>query len=192
MCTPVDTPKEDFYIEYWALRRIFQATGGTGSKNEDDGPNTRYLYAVSGLRNERGEVDAPCTPGFRSRWLAMPNMSYCEDDSLLDYPPDSVDATTRDIFAELIGKSADKNKYIRDIVLPTTGVTGCNGNSYNFTVPVGDTCWRNVDPDHLTVYDFTDWAKEHPGGPSPITQFAQWGAPSGRTFRIEFPSWHQM
>jgi hypothetical protein len=62
---------------------------------------------------------------------------------------------------------------------------------WEFTVadPSGQ-CWRNVHPDHLTVFDFTPWTRSHPGNSkfrNPIKEFAE----AGKS-KLVFPSWHAM
>jgi hypothetical protein len=191
LCTPLDTPDATLPLETWALWEIFQATGGTYSQ-DTDGPNTRYVYAITGLRNDPAHVSSPCTPGARSRWILTNNMTVCDDPSLLGYPSDTVDQQTKDIFAQMLSMSPDKNGFMRDVTISIGGKPGCNEGKYSFTVAENGRCWRNVDPGEFQVYDFTDWVKLHPGGPAMIKQWAHKQWDTAGFFQLQFPGWHPL
>ena len=192
VCTPQEEPGTRFDIQTWALARILQATGGHRDPRIEDSPDTRYVLYIDNLRNGDG-TDLPCTPGARSRWRIMPDMSHC-DGSLSE-----ISSSTQQLFANLLSITIDPNKYIRDIIFPSSGAT-CHSsdvNKFDFTVPVGNTCYQNVHPDTLQVYDFTDWARGgpngdplHPGGAEQIKKWTKWN--NGGYMEFLFPASHPM
>ena len=61
-------------------------------------------------------------------------------------------------------------------------------------IKVNETCWKNIHPHELDVFDFTFWASDamgaHPGNfitRNPIKEFAQAGE-----YQLKFPRWHNM
>ena len=54
-------------------------------------------------------------------------------------------------------------------------------------VTVGGACWEHSHPHQLNVLDFSLWPSNHPGGDTPIKQFAKDGEVT-----LRFPHWHRM
>ncbi len=142
----------------------------------------RYVYAVTGLRQDPAVVPTPCTPGALSRWIPVDG-AICASTW--------VTAQTQEALARLIRRSTDQNELLRDVLFPQLSEPfNCDvadAQEYDFSVLVDGTCWQNVHPWHWQIFDFTDWVMNHPGGASSIQQFALDG-----TFILEFPDWHEM
>jgi hypothetical protein len=93
----------------------------------------------------------------------------------------------------MLSYSDDQNENVRDIwywydVQCPSDLFELRG----FEVDANGTCWKNVHPDHLSVYDFTYWTRldTHPGNSvnrNPIKEFAQAGSTT-----LLFPDWHPM
>jgi hypothetical protein len=181
-------PEAFVTLSHETIRTIYQETGGGA-------PGTMYLYAVDhGLNIERDpDVQSPCIPGVVSRWAPV----ACSETS----SSSTVGAATANLMSRLINR-ADRNNgdnpYFVDVHFPVQLDVSCNDDDVDlvgFEVPdlndVGDTlCWRNVHPDHLDVYDFTQWTLEHPGNSdlrNPIKEFAEAGQS-----RLLFPDWHEL
>jgi hypothetical protein len=86
--------------------------------------------------------------------------------------------------------TTDKNPNVLDVTNKVFICPTVDQGTVGFTVadPTGQ-CWRNVHPDHLTVYDFTPWTRSHPGNSqfrNPIKEFAEAGMS-----KLNFPSWHE-
>jgi hypothetical protein len=175
-CSQRDPSTVSVALSTESLQTIYEATGGG-----EEG--TRYVYAVQDLRQTSGDVPygSPCSPGTPSRWIPT---SDCGQQIL--------DSASADIFANLLRKSNDINPYIRDISFPLTGIQCQPGdvNKFNMRVQVDSRCYLNVHRDHLSVFDFTPWVQQHPGGVAPIQQFAQEGA--DKRFTLSFPASHSM
>ena len=142
----------------------------------------RYVYAISGLRQDPAVVPTPCAPGAISRWIPV-DIPTCESTW--------VTPQTQEAIARLIRRSTDKNALLRDVLFPLLSEPfNCDmadAQEYDFSVLVDGTCWQNVHPFHLQIFDFTNWVENHPGGPSAIQQFALDG-----TYILKFPDWHEM
>lgn len=112
----------------------------------------------------------------------MQDMTFCDDPTKYDetekygIPDPIVHEDTIAIFADLIRKSPDTNRYVRDITFPATGIT-CQGDDespLDFFVPVGE-CYKNVHPE-LFQFFFTPWTRGN---------FAQEGGGKQR-FKLDF------
>lgn len=179
-CSPSDPP--DVYIELVAdtFEKMFEATKGQGWK-------TRYVYAVQGLRQDKSDIpyDSPCTPGETSRWIPV-------DDCTHTLGSVTVQGGTVTAFQKLLSESDDVNPYLRDVAFPSTGIS-CHRNDqekFDFKIEVGGQCWQNVHQLHLQVFDFSAFVRQHDGGSSKITQFADLGG-NGK-FTLTYPDWHSM
>jgi len=122
----------------------------------------RSVYAVSNLRfdetnlpdtatNPDAVVDLPCDNRKRSRWVRVDKMECFS-------PSVPINATTAAEFARSLAVSWDENPHLRDIAFGSK----CHPNDvkkYGMAVYVmqEDTCFRNVHPDHLSIYDVTSW-----------------------------------
>jgi Protein of unknown function (DUF1800) len=161
------------------IRGIYSATG-----NGTEG--TRYLYAIEGLRQDQDKtIGKPCDRT-TSRWLRI----NCTGAEL------QIDATVQKIFSELLYYNGDTgNPYLRDtwnwhsLLCPATY---SNRTGFEILDRDGKSCWKNVHPDHLSVYDVTYWTQvgAHPGNSlirNPIMEFARAGKSA-----LQFPSWHTM
>jgi hypothetical protein len=183
-CSPRDPPDAWFDLDEETFEKIYQATG-------EGGEGTSYVYAVTGLRQGQNEVpyDPPCTPGQTSRWVpaedCAPNTSQ-------------IHSTTNTVLSSLLTLANSNNMFMRDIAFPAVGVAcdPSDANKFDFTINVDGSCWLNVHRDHLQVYDFTAWVRQHPGGEANIQQFATAPDPDSATdanrFRLTFPDWHVM
>lgn len=144
---------------------------------------TIYLYAVDGLRVEDDKlVPPPCKRTAKSRWVK----ADCSSDS-------TVESSTEIYFGQLIADTlnTDKNPHVLDVTNKAFTCSTADQAAVGFTVPdPSGQCWRNVHPDHLTVFDFTPWTRSHPGNSkfrNPIKEFAEAGKST-----LLFPSWHEM
>jgi hypothetical protein len=160
------------------MRGIYNATGGGAE-------GTRYLYAVNGLRVDQDRsIGLPCERT-KSRWIPIECTGAAS----------SLDPTVHEIFSKLLFYNSDPNPSVRDVwnwydlecPTPLMRLTG-----FEVLDQDGVRCWKNVHPDHLSVYDMTYWTRldSHPGNSlvrNPIKEFAQAGLTT-----LEFPSWHGM
>jgi Protein of unknown function (DUF1800) len=173
--------RPDFFVvlNYENIRGIYKATGnGTDA--------TRYLYAVDGLRaSDDKTIAKPCDRAW-SRWIPI----NCTGAELKQDP------TIQEIFSQLLYFASNKNNiYLRDIYNSyATPCPSLHSKSTGFEVRDlnGVQCWKNVHPDHLSVYDMTYWTQQssHPGNSinrNPIKEFAINGSTS-----LMFPAWHSM
>jgi Protein of unknown function (DUF1800) len=173
--------RPNFYLSITpeTIRGIYNYTGAG-----EEG--TRYFYAMDGLRvKEDKSISAPCERTV-SRWIPI-NCTGAEA---------QLDPTMQDIFANLIYQNNDiHNPYLRDVwnwwsvrcPAPLFQLSGFEVKDLK-----SDKCWRNVHPDHFSVYDMTYWTRldGHPGNSlarNPIKEFAQAG-----NVTLFFPSWHTM
>ncbi len=136
----------------------------------------RYVYAIDGL-NVIDESDPntefpwqlphPCTDERRSRWMKK-NISDCQ--------PTFMESGTNLTLFTLLSVETDRNPYIRDIFF-SADRHFCNDTDIEsnpeLEIEVGDTCWKRVHDDYLSVYDLTYWVQRHPGGPYHIQKWAQ-------------------
>jgi hypothetical protein len=165
----------EFYLNLSSelLREIYTETGGGVE-------GTKYLYAIDGLRVEEDpDVDPPCERQTTSRWIPV----SCTGEASSLHPK------VADIFGQLLTYNDDDNEFVRDVW--NWSDEECPASEYmkkGFEVEdLNGTCWRNVHPDHLNVYDFTPWTLNHPGGPARIKQFALNGLTT-----LMFPASHEM
>ena len=143
---------------------------------------TRYIYAISGLRvSDDDSIYPPCEKRSVSRWIPV-NCSGAAD---------VMDATVAGIFALLLSKD-DPNPILKDVynwqneecpapVFPLMGFEAKDA---------AGNCWLHVHPDHMNVFDFTEWTLGHPGNTAnrnPIKEFAIAGLTT-----LSFPAHHTM
>ena len=172
------------------LRSFYSLT-----KGDREGP--RYIYAVEGLRLEHDpEAPPPCQPLARSRWMPM----YYEMSSISPISEaqclqnSAQQPQTLNVLTHLLAHANHGGwELTRDIVFPARAHTmnaTCHAKDVNakgFAVYLNGLCWMQVHPDHLQVFDFTDYAESHQGGEEHITQIAQGGSEI-----LNFPSSHDM
>lgn len=172
-CSPRGLSDTPITLDIDTFQKVFEATGN----GEAD---TRYLYAVEGLRQPLSDSVAPCSPGTTSRWIPF-NCSATERQVV------TVGSGTTAVFASLLSQSQDENPSLRDVSFPLLG-SSCDEedkDKFDFMVQVENKCWLNVHRSHLQVYDFTDWIEQHPGGKEAIENFSN-------GFVLQFPDWHGM
>ena len=135
------------------------------------------LYVVDQADNSQfpTKLEHPCTPELRSRWLLKVNCN-----------PTPIYSGTNSSLQELLGKSGDRNPYIRDIYFPEVGMS-CNSTDKDpeIEIEVKGQCWRRVHGDFTSVYDMTYWVDKHIGGAEKITK---WSQNNGTT--LIFPNIH--
>ena len=152
--------------------------------------NKRYIYAISNLRydetNTNGSYPLPCLEGSpRSRWIPRTDLdaSTCTN---------SLQASSTVALANALETSNDQNLLLRDIYLwNSVSEDGCDpadAFEYGMLVMTNEGCWENVHPDHMSIYDFTNYVSEHPTSnptDTSITGFANDGV-------LEYPATHPM
>lgn len=175
-----EQPKFLIPADHTALRAIYDVSGGGAT-------GTIYMYAVDGLRvAEDSSVSYPCAKSKTSRWAPV-------DCSVLASA--TVSSTTEGIFANLVNaaSASNTNPNLLDVKF-LSSTAACDKVDkkkvgFKITDSAGQ-CWLNVHPDHLNVYDFTAWARNHPGNSqfrNPIKEFAEAGNST-----LVFPYWHEM
>jgi hypothetical protein len=202
VAAPVDEDinirREDafFTLSHETIRTIYRETGGAGAA--EGRMSTMHLYAVDGLDIERDpDVQSPCTPGVVSRWVPVECSE--EEDSRVTF----VGARTTNIMSRWINNrvaESSSDPLFVNLRFPRRTSHSCDVDDMDvvgFEVPDLNIvssrcsrCWRNVHPDHLNVYDFTQWTQDHPGNfdrRNPIKEFAE----AGET-RLLFPDWHDL
>lgn len=144
----------------------------------------RFVYAVKNLRlSEDITVESPCMHGVKSRWKI--------DDSANGVCDENVQSETAFMFHNMLDETDDPNPHVKDLYLPQS--KKCHEDDLGkifMTIKVGGNCWTTVHPDHLNVYDFTQWSNVHPGNaanPQAIKQFARNG-----DHTISYPAFHGM
>ena len=159
---------------------------------------TLYLYAVDKLRIEDDKLaPPPCQRNAKSRWVKVDCLNSTNGSATNSTDQSAtnsaVESATQIFFGSLISAAltTDKNPNVLDVTNKIFTCPTADQAVVGFTVaePTGQ-CWRNVHPDHLTVYDFTPWTRSHPGNSqfrNPIKEFAEAGMS-----RLSFPSWHEM
>ncbi|VEU38256.1 unnamed protein product [Pseudo-nitzschia multistriata] len=180
-CYAAEGKDVDFELSVENLELIHQKTGGK------DGSDTKYVYAVTGLRNDPEWTDPPCTPGARSRWIVVDD---CNN------PGSSWDSTTRSSFETLLRMSDDTNSFMKDVFFPTSdgGIVTCSpedSDKFDFKIQIDGICYENTHPDNLQVYDMTHWTSDaHPGNfrENKIKAFAE----TNTTWYLTYPDWHEM
>lgn len=149
-----------------------------------------YVYEATGLRLEDHYAKSVCTDKWRSRWIRT------DCGSTTKFRSAGTQTTIAAAIAVAVvdeGRSLDR----RDVVVADQG-TECDVDdpaTVGATVSVDGICWLNIHPDEGTVFDFTEFVRNHPGNedaaragrPNPIAMFAQSGS-----YRLTFPSWHPM
>jgi hypothetical protein len=121
----------------------------------------------------------------RSRWIPRDDLdaSTCTN---------SLQASSTAALANALETSNDQNLLLRDIYLwNSVAEDGCDPADeldYGMLVMTSEGCWENVHPDHMTVFDFTNYVAEHPASTTPDTSITMW-SDSGI---MEYPSNHPM
>ena len=126
----------------------------------------QYVYAIRGLVMENLN-EHPCSKS-KSRWEIAKGVTCTS--------PTSLKATTSTALTDMLSKTTDTNKFIRDV----TRTLSCDPSDHNdssdkldIQIQVGSDCYKHVHPDHLNVYDFSGWVTSHPGGEYNIQKWAQ-------------------
>eukprot|EP00934_Nitzschia_sp_Nitz4_P009303 Nitzschia sp. Nitz4//scaffold91_size79674//72229//78877//NITZ4_005380-RA/size79674-augustus-gene-0.83-mRNA-1//1//CDS//3329560139//9293//frame0 len=170
----------ELLLTHEVIRTIYEVTAEEGDPT--------YAYAVVGLNITKDPTVAPpCQTEAVSRWIPV----NCSDSSQGILPQ------TRSVLSYLINAFEEYtgNEYMVDVYLPEDLEVSCaeqDMSKVGFEVPnfAKGNCWLNVHPNHLNVYDFTDWDSTHPGNVGdrrPIAEFAEAGSTT-----LTFPDWHEM
>ncbi len=156
----------DIELDGPTLRKINESTG-------------RNILAITGLSPDDPSLEFPCDANARSRWMPSTlDLSMC---------PDDIHKNTTDLFRDLIQNSLDPNPLLKDIYFGT-GICHENDTTRRkLYVPIDGVCWTNIHPNEYDVYDFSEWALDHPGGSWAIYQFAE-----NATAFLNFPESHEM
>lgn len=178
---PDEEERPDFYLDltHETMRAIYEAT-----QDRREGP--MYLYAVDGIGDRVTEDKSLVPPCDRttSRWIQVTCTGAANN----------LDPTMNEIFSTLLSSAGDDNPYVTDVwnwydvecPAPLFELSG-------FEIVLSDgSCYRNVHPNHLQIYDFTFWTlpDTHPGNSptrNPIKEFAEAGSTT-----LIFPHWHEM
>ena len=153
-----------------AMLRQFYTEGG------------KLVYYVSGLEaNGDAGVKPPCGYGV-SRWIRQPARPAGVPCSKMS-SDDHIYSSTLSLFSAQIEAARVHNNLVVDLKL---GPGYCiRRQSLGISVDYNGECWRHSHPNELNVYDFTTWAKLHPGGHAAIGQFAV-----SNSVNLQFPPGH--
>ena len=132
----------------------------------------KYVYAIRGLVMEN--LDQHACVDDKSRWEVELNTT-CSS-------PTQLNSNTTLALAEAFASSTDPNVLLKDINGPLT----CNADDLTvdklgMQVQVGLDCYTHVHRDHKSVYDFSGWVSNHPGGEYNIQKWAEgWNNVTGK------------
>lgn len=113
----------------------------------------RYVYRLEGL-NVVDQVDHdfkiphPCNIDLRSRWIPK-DSSSCN--------PTILHSDTNETLHELLSTSSDFNPNLRDIYFPVDMSCDPSDTDPDIEIIVGETCWKRVHEDYMSIYDMTYW-----------------------------------
>ena len=133
-CKPSSNSQVDILLENSTVSAINTLSG-------------RYVYAIEGLlvKYDGINLDHPCTPGLRSRWVPM-NLTDCNLTPLY--------GNTTESLSELISNSGDRNPYMRDIYFPEEGKECEAGDTEpEIEIEVDGVCWKRVHDEHMSIFD---------------------------------------
>ena len=108
--------------------------------------------------------------------------------------PVVLSGSTASTIAAAVSSGAGANPTIRDILVDD-GACPADDSTIGAYVEVGTSCWHHVHPDEGNVYDFSQWALQHPGNEelfrqqrrNPITAVGESGLSE-----LAYPGWHEM
>jgi cullin-associated NEDD8-dissociated protein 1 len=108
--------------------------------------------------------------------------------------PVVLSGNTASTIAAAISSSTDTNPTMHDILVDD-GACRVDASTIGAYVEVGTGCWHHSHPDEGNVYDFSQWALQHPGNVdlraaqrrNPITAVGESGLSE-----LAYPSWHEM
>lgn len=143
-CKPIQTPNgvnfqpASFQLNETVLRKFFELSNV-------------YAYYITGLSPKLG----PC----QTQWARfMKTSGQCTS-------PLQGNSVAVGYLSNLIS-NADDGLRVTDI---ETGLSGsCVNIPAGSQIQIGNACWKHVHEDEFSVYDFSSWKKNHPGGPIPI------------------------
>lgn len=144
--------------------------------------NPRYVYAMKGfaLDDSVSKVHNPCEPGRVSRWEINVN-TICSE------PTVGLHNDTIIALNEMLNQCSDANSFIKDCKFHDvdSGFACAVEDKVvrEFAVQIGDDCYTLVHPEHMDVYDCTDWSSVHPGGELRIKQWAE---------NSSYPGWYMI
>lgn len=124
----------------------------------------KYVYAIRGLAMENLDQH-PCVDT-KSRWKVEPN-TICSSPTILEH---ATIAALQDAFAN----STDPNALLKDATVSLS----CDQldervDKLGMQIQVGEDCYTHVHRDHMSVYDFSGWVSNHPGGKYNIQKWAE-------------------
>ena len=139
----------------------------------------RYVYAVRGLVME--SLDEHACVAQTSRWQIEAGVT-CEA------PTQGLGSGTIEAIAGALNTTLDSNEFVRDIgPLTTCNSTDIILDNIGIQIQVGEDCYTQVHSDHLNVYDFTGWTKNHPGGEYHIEKWASGDDWVSEGWYLDFP-----
>jgi len=172
--TCVAVPKTAFNAEQCEVQAgrvcsVVQATSATLVLNSStleliSVHSDSYVYTVSELRTSTG----PC--GTLSRWKLL-------DCTAVDCTESSFDTSDRQLLVDALGQQ--QGEY-RDIFV------SCSNVAANSVISLGGIVFQHVYLHEGKVYDFSAWVRQHPGGASAITKWANTG------YELVYPASHDM
>lgn len=138
----------------------------------------KFVYAITALRVDSQHHRRVCVQGVRIRWRKV-EIDQCIENTHFE---------TAQIFRQLFHDSRDNNPFLKDIYLPFGKQCHLNDRElFEMTLSFRQECWKTTHPDDLSVYDFSKWAKMHPGGGNAIRIPARRGRHT-----LSFPVSHDM
>ncbi|CAE7202317.1 unnamed protein product [Symbiodinium natans] len=173
--TCVAVPKTQLNVDQCAVQagrvcNVAQATSATLILNTSSlelisTQTSSYVYSVSGLQADTG----PC--GTLSRWKQL-------DCGAVDCTPSSLDSAD---LALIVGALGQKQGEYRDIF-----VTCATNVASGSVVSVSGVAFGHSHVQEGSVFDFSTWVSEHPGGAAAITKWASSG------YQLVYPASHPM
>lgn len=159
-CSQASAPAEfDLVMNETNIAKLFNLTG-------------RYVYAIKGLVLDDAGTQNPCQTNDYTRWEKQTNTA-CSN-------PTPLGANTRAALEYMLGTASDNsNADLTDVKFPTAGGYTCDSGDaalLNIEIDVEvegtSTCYKQVHPNHLSVYDASAWVSQHPGGTHNIMKWA--------------------
>eukprot|EP00984_Skeletonema_dohrnii_P004238 scaffold1495_cov202-Skeletonema_dohrnii-CCMP3373.AAC.3 len=124
----------------------------------------KYVYAIRGLAMEN--LDQHACLDTKSRWEVEQNTT-CSS-------PTTLEPATITALLDAFAVSTDPNALLKDVTLTLS----CDSldeivEKLGMQIQVDADCYTHVHRDHNSVYDFSGWVSNHPGGEYNIQKWAQ-------------------
>ena len=124
----------------------------------------KYVYAITGLAME--DLSEHACSDSKSRWEV-------ELDTVCPQPT-SLSSTTETALQTAFASSTDPNEVLKDIDGPhVCDAADVTVENLGMQIQVGADCYTHVHRDHKSVFDFSGWVSNHPGGAYNIQKWAQ-------------------